>query len=152
MRISIRSAVDPDIAFCEALSRNNMARYHAARGVAWNRKRFVATWSEFENHMLLADGELAGAIRLLANNDALDIRDLQVLPTWQNQGIGSWAIAWARAEAVRRGFPRVGLRVFADNPAMRLYERLGFGIQSMDDNGKVHMTSPAAPGLTQEAR
>ena len=145
MRILIRPAVDSDIAFCEVLSRNNMAPYHAARGVAWDRERFVATWRDFENHMLLADGELAGAIRLLANNDALDIRDLQVLPAWQNQGIGSWAIAWAGAEAVRRGFPRVGLRVFADNPALRLYERIGFNADAVDDDGKIHMVSPAAP-------
>src|SRR5690606_35051706 len=152
MRISIRLASDSDIAFCEALSRNNMAHYHAARGVAWDRERFVARWGDFENHMLLADGELVGAIRLLASNDALDIRDLQVLSAWQNQGIGSWAIAWTRAEAVRRGFPHVGLRVFVDNPALRLYERLGFKAASMDDDGKVHMTSSGAPGMRQEAR
>ena|SRR5690606_3642296 len=152
MRISIRPASDSDIAFCEALSRNNMAHYHAARGVAWDRERFEATWSDFENHMLLANDEMVGVLRLLANNDALDIRDLQVLPAWQDQGIGSWAIDWTRAETVRRGFRRVGLRVFADNPALRLYERLGFKAASMDDDGKVHMTSLAAPGLTQEAR
>jgi ribosomal protein S18 acetylase RimI-like enzyme len=144
MRLSIRHAVDSDIAFCEAVSRGNMAHYHATRGVEWSRKRFQTTWGEFENYMLLANDEMVGVLRLLANNDALDIRDLQVLPAWQNQGIGSWAIAWTRADAVRRGFPRVGLRVFVDNPALRLYERLGFETRTVDEHGKVHMTSPAA--------
>ncbi|MDG6349147.1 GNAT family N-acetyltransferase [Luteimonas sp. 8-5] len=144
MRLSIRHAVDSDIAFCEAVSRGNMAHYHATRGVEWSRKRFQTTWGEFENYMLLANDEMVGVLRLLANNDALDIRDLQVLPAWQNQGIGSWAIAWTRADAVRRGFPRVGLRVFVDNPALLLYERLGFETRTVDEHGKVHMTSPAA--------
>ena len=144
MRLSIRPAVDSDIAFCEAVSRGNMAHYHATRGVEWSRERFQATWGEFENHMLLANDEMVGVLRLLANNDALDIRDLQVLPVWQNQGIGSWAIAWTRAEAVCRGFLRVGLRVFADNPALQLYERLGFETQTVDDHGKAHMTCAAA--------
>lgn len=144
MRVTLRPAIDSDIAFCEALTRGNMAHYHAARGVAWDRERFLATWGALENHMLLADGAPAGALRLLANNDALEIRDLQVMPAWQNRGIGSWAIAWSRAEAVRRGFARVGLRVFADNPASRLYERLGFNADAVDDDGKIHMVSPAA--------
>jgi GNAT superfamily N-acetyltransferase len=144
MRVSFRPAVDSDIAFCESLSRANMERYHAARGIAWNGERFLSSWNDFENHLILADDEVAGVLRLQAGNDALDIRDLQLLPAWQSQGVGSRAIAWTRAEAARRGFPRVGLRVFADNPALQLYERLGFETQTVDDHGKAHMTCAAA--------
>src|SRR5690606_31045707 len=80
MQVSLKPAVDSDIAFCEALSRGNMAHYHVARGIEWNTELFVSTWNELENHLLLADGEVAGLLRLLTVDDALDIRDLQVLP------------------------------------------------------------------------
>jgi ribosomal protein S18 acetylase RimI-like enzyme len=144
MQVSLRPAVDSDIAFCEVLSRGNMAHYHAARGIEWNTELFVSTWNELENHLILADGKVAGLLRLLTVDDTLDIRDLQVLPAWQNQGVGSWAVAWTRAEAARRGLSRVGLRVFADNPALKTYERIGFKAEAVDDHGKVRMTCPAA--------
>jgi len=67
MRVAIRPAVDSDIAFCEALSRANMERYHAERGIAWSRERFLSSWNDFENHLILADDEVAGLLRLQAD-------------------------------------------------------------------------------------
>ena len=141
--LSLRPAGEEDIAFCEILRRSNMAAYHSARGVALDPERFVAGWSAFENFMLQADGEVAGMLRLLVADDALEIRDLQLLPAHRNRGIGSWAVDWTLAEADRRGLARVRLRVFVENPALRLYSRLGFKVDSMDEQGKVQMSCVA---------
>ena len=56
----------------------------------------------------------------------------------QGQGIGGWALRQAQALAVQRGHPRLQLRVYADNPARRLYARLGFTVESEAD-GTLHM-------------
>ena len=148
MTPSIRPALDSDVAFCESLSRSNMALYHAAHGVEWNTERFIAGWPHFENFMLEVDGAIVGLVRLLVVDDALEIRDLQLLAAHRGCGTGTWAIGWAKAEAARRGLDTLRLRVFRENPALRLYQRLGFRTDSIDATGKVHMSYAFACGAT----
>lgn len=138
--LSLRPASDADIAFCESLSRANMAAYHSARGIAWDQHRFLANWGLFENFMVLADGEVAGLLRWLVVDGALEIRDLQLLPAQRGRGVGAWAMGRARSEALARGIGSLRLRVFGENPAMRLYRRLGFEVDAVDGDGKVHMS------------
>ncbi len=140
MKLSLRPALDLDIAFCESLSRSNMSAYHAAHGVAWNTERFIAGWNDFENFMIESDGSVLGLMRLLVVDGALEIRDLQLLPERRSQGIGAWALGRAKAEAASRGLRSLRLRVFQENPAQRLYTRLGFDVDTIDSTGKVHMT------------
>jgi ribosomal protein S18 acetylase RimI-like enzyme len=54
------------------------------------------------------------------------IQDLFVYPTHRNQGIGGMLLAKVAAQARRRNAPMIELTVRADNPARRLYDRLGF--------------------------
>ena len=141
MNLSLRTAIGKDAAFCESLSRANMAVYHRARGIDWDPQRFQASWLQFENLMVLAGGEVVGLLRLLAEGDALAIRDLQLLPGQQGRGIGSWAVERAKALAWERGFRRVVLRVYADNPARNLYLRRGFVVEATVDD-TLHMACP----------
>src|ERR671912_734366 len=126
MRLALRPAAEEELAFCEALTRGNLSVYLAARGTFWDPGLYRANWGEFENLVILADGRLAGVLRLRAAGDALEIRDLQIVPACQGQGIGSWAIEKAKSLAADRGFGMVRLRVFEENPAKALYARLGF--------------------------
>ena len=144
MRLALRSASEDELEFCEALHRSNMSVYLAARDTLWEPALFLASWAEFENLMIVADGHTAGLLRLVADNDALEIRDLQVIPARQGQGIGSWAVQQAKLLAADRGLGLVRLRVFEENPAMALYSRLGFATQSII-GGKVHMSSELPP-------
>ncbi len=137
-RLTLHAATAHDFAFCEHLSRTNMAGYRAARGIAWDPERFRASWAEFENLMILAVDDRVGLLRLLPEGEALGLRDLQVVPSRQDKGIGGWAVRQAQALAVQRGHPRLQLRVYADNPARRLYARLGFAVES-DTDGTLHM-------------
>ena len=115
-----------------------MARYRAARGIVWDPMRFEASWTAFENWIVLADGDAVGTLRLLAEGDALAIRDLQLRPDAQRRGHGTWAIAQARRMARARGARVLRLRVYADNPAARLYARMGFVVHDEID-GVLHM-------------
>jgi 2-amino-4-hydroxy-6-hydroxymethyldihydropteridine diphosphokinase len=134
----LRRASGDDRAFCEALARDNMAAYREARGIAWDPLRFAASWSAFENWIVVAAGEAVGTLRLLAEDDALAIRDLQVRPGAQRQGHGTWAIGEARRLARQRGATGLRLRVYPDNPALRLYQRLGFAVAGERD-GVLHL-------------
>lgn len=138
MRLSIRPAADEERAFCEALNRLNMGAYLTKRDITWDPNRFLASWLEFENLLILADSDVVGLLRLAPERDALGLRDLQVIPGRQGEGVGTWAVQQAQAIAAHRGFLRLRLRVYKENPAVALYTRLGFETESVA-GGTVHM-------------
>ena len=138
MTLSLRPATEDQLAFCEALTRGNLSEYLAARSTPWDPGRYRASWQAFENQLILADDRTAGLLRLLADGRALEIRDLQVVPAWQGQGVGTWTIQQVKSLAARRGFGLIRLRVFAENPARALYARLGF-VDEAVACGKVQM-------------
>ena len=144
MRLSLRPATDEERAFCESLNRRNMGGYLATRGIAWDPDRFFASWLEFENLMILADSNVVGLLRLIPEQDALGLRDLQVLSPRQGQGIGTWAAQQAQAMTVSRGFLRLHLRVYEENPARALYAHLGFKTESVA-GGTVDMAWAVPP-------
>jgi ribosomal protein S18 acetylase RimI-like enzyme len=53
------------------------------------------------------------------------IVDIAFLPQWCNRGIGGALIAAVQAQARQRG-DKVSIHVERENPARRLYQRLGF--------------------------
>ena len=145
MKLQLRPAQERDFAFCESLSRSNMASYRSARGIAWDPNRFLASWAQFETSVICAGDLRAVFLALLVVDEALEIRDLHVAPAHRNHGIGTWAIAQAKSEAASRALEALRLRVYADNPARHLYARLGFKADSTDD-GVLHMTYRLPPG------
>ncbi len=57
--------------------------------------------------------------------EALHVLDIALLPDWCGQGIGSCCLQGLFDEALRDGLD-VSIQVELDNPARRLYDRLGF--------------------------
>jgi ribosomal protein S18 acetylase RimI-like enzyme len=72
--------------------------------------------------------------RLLINRGEKEIRlvDISILPQCRNTGIGSLLVRRVQKEAAALRLPVV-LHVLRSNPALRLYERLGF--LKLGDNG-----------------
>ena len=138
MRLSLQPATDSDRRFCESLTRENMGAYLAARSSIWDSNRYSKSWAEFENLLIVESGAAVGLLRLLPVDDALEVRDIQVLPDCQGRGIGSWTIQQAKCLAVARGFFKLRLRVYEGNRAKSLYTRYGFTVELVDD-GVVHM-------------
>ncbi len=56
-----------------------------------------------------------------------NIHDLAVLPHCRGQGVGEALIRAAESQARRAGCCKMTLEVRSDNPAQRLYRRMGFG-------------------------
>ncbi|HUH89927.1 MAG TPA: GNAT family N-acetyltransferase [Lysobacter sp.] len=145
MDVSLRPATQEEFAFCESLSRRNMGGYLAARKILWDPDRFLASWAAFENLMIVADSRVVGLLRLAPEQDALGLRDLQIIPEYQGRGIGNWAVRQAQSIAASRGFRRLRLRVYTENPAGALYARAGFKVESVVD-GTIHMACDLSPG------
>ena len=78
-----------------------------------------------DHQLLLIDGEPAGRVYLARSEKELRILDIALVPENRNKGIGTRIIKDLLDEATRTQKP---VRVYVEqlNPAMRLFERLGF--------------------------
>jgi ribosomal-protein-alanine N-acetyltransferase len=75
------------------------------------------------------DGILVGTVSIAETERprrSLHLFALEVGEAFRNQGVGGEIVRWVVDEARRRGRTRVFLEVRVDNPARRLYHRLGF--------------------------
>ena len=114
--------------FVEQLTLRNMESYYNEIGICWDHALFDKNWNEFENYEITLEGCAVGVLRLSHDNFAYYIRDLQIESDWQHQGVGSQAISFTIEAALKAGFQLLRLRVFCVNPAVALYERMGFRI------------------------
>lgn len=75
--------------------------------------------------IILVGGESAGRLYVFRGADEIRIVDIALLPGFRSRGLGSALIASLQAEAHASGRP---LRIHVErfNPALRLYQRLGF--------------------------
>jgi|GEM_PF-1177169 len=67
------------------------------------------------------------------------LHSMQVVVEHRSRGIGTWLLACFESEVRARGFRKVGLAVFTDNPAKRLYERHGYIVTGTDGPNALQM-------------
>jgi ribosomal protein S18 acetylase RimI-like enzyme len=98
--------------------------------------------------MIAVDGTVCGWLHVHEAGDGIDLLQLYVAREHQNGGIGTDIVSVLQARAAALGRP-LRLNVLINNPARRLYERLGFRIER-SDAVKHHMAWSAA-GASAEA-
>lgn len=106
---------------------------------AFLRQQFEAQDLHYRTHypaaewlVVLEDGEPIGRLYVDRSANGLRVMDIALLPERRGRGIGRHLIEELQAEAAGSGLP-VTLHVEADNPAQRLYARLGF--RFVEDEG-----------------
>lgn len=124
----VEPATPADYVFTHDLTRRNMGGYVARHWGAWDPDIYLRNYRTTENFVLWLDGRRVGFVRLRPDADALVLDDLQVPPEYQNRGIGTDALAAVERMARSRGLRAVRLRCFHDNPARRLYLRIGYAV------------------------
>ncbi|MBV2131083.1 GNAT family N-acetyltransferase [Arsukibacterium indicum] len=122
-----------DLAKAARFTLSNMRRYYEQYSVDWDEAQIEKMTQELVNFDILLEGKLIGVIRLSFDSDDCWLRDLQVEQSYQNQGIGSIAIAEAERFAREHCAENLKLRVFKNSPAVHLYKRQGFGLTSEDE-------------------
>lgn len=71
VKLPLRPANNQELAFCESLTRSNISADLATRKIPWDTARFVASWAEFENLLIMANSQVVGLLRLLPEQDAI---------------------------------------------------------------------------------
>lgn len=92
------------------------------------RRGHAASHPGAEHHVVEVDGRPVGRWSIDRRADAIILVDVAIHPDRQGRGIGALLIERLVAESEKAGLP-LRLIVAADNPARRLYERLGFRAQ-----------------------
>lgn len=107
--------------------------------VAFLRMQFDAQHSHYHEHypnaafdVILIEGQPAGRLYVHRGSDEFLVIDIAMLPAYRNRRIGTHLLGALQTEAA---LARKPLRIHVErfNPALRLYERLGF--QQIDDQG-----------------
>lgn len=95
-------------------------------------------------HLLLVDGEPAGVLWVDRDPAGWHVLDIALLPAFRGLGFGAQALRGLMADAAGTGHA-VRLAVSVDNPARRLYERLGFDVTGRDEMRLSMAWTPPAP-------
>jgi GNAT superfamily N-acetyltransferase len=133
---TLRAPQEEDLPFLLRLREIAMDPHHRAAGVfqtpAEMEERVRSHWNEAR--VVEVEGRPAGLWKLWRRHDAWWILQVQLMPEHQNRGIGAALIRSLQAQARDAGMP-LRLKVLRTNPALRLYERLGFVVVGDDEHG-----------------
>ena len=88
-------------------------------------RAFAMQSPEASHQIILLGDQRVGRIIILRTDQQIRLSDIALLPQHRNKGIGASLIKSLCAEAARSDLP-VQLQVVKSNPALGLYERLGF--------------------------
>jgi len=128
-----RAATTADIDFARQLTCANMLPYYLRHDLLWQDEAFDLAWIIRQNWLICREEQVLGFVSLSRDARALYIRELQIDQAFRGQGAGTWAIgqAWDMVALERR--PALRLTVFKDNPARKLYERMGLYVAGEDE-------------------
>jgi len=95
-------------------------------------KFYRETFAQAELSLILVDGEPAGRLYVDRRTQEIRLIDIALLPEHRGRGLGGRLMRDLLEEAQAAGKP-VTIHVERTNPALRLYERLGF--RPVEDQG-----------------
>jgi ribosomal protein S18 acetylase RimI-like enzyme len=88
-------------------------------------RSYQAAFPAATDNIICLDGDPIGRILVDRNSKALHLIDIAILENHRGQGIGTTLIGHLLLECRSQGLP-MHLQVLQANPALRLYQRLGF--------------------------
>ncbi len=131
MKVSItfRKADQDDIYFLLALRKQTMDVYLSDAGIETSEAYHLSRINEHyeDSNIILCDSQVIGLLKLGVLDESVHIRQFQILPEFQNRGIGAKVLELVKRKATELNLP-VTLSVLLHNPAKSLYLRSGFKV------------------------
>ncbi|MCG9640904.1 GNAT family N-acetyltransferase [Vibrio sp. Isolate34] len=124
--MEVKQVKGSDPHFAELITKTNMASYYQARGIAWGHSQFLRSWDELDNYEVYVDGSRIGVIRFSYTRGTTFLRDFQILAEYQGRGFGAKCLDLVIEHANNQASTQLVLRVFSENPAIKLYQSKGF--------------------------
>ena len=108
---------------------------------------YRANYLGVEYSIILKDDQPIGRLYVHRQSEEIRIMDIALLPEFRNQGIGSSLLNEILEEAFKNHLP-VTIHVERFNPAIHLYERLGFRL--VEDRGVYYFMRWLPPILEKD--
>lgn len=127
--LTLRPSTPSDAALFYAVIDQTMRDFIIATWGSWDEVRVsqesISDSSSGTAQVIQVDGQDAGVLVVVEEENFLELQQLYLLPAYQLQGVGSELLATVvrRSAALGKG---ARLRVLRANPAKRFYERFGF--------------------------
>jgi ribosomal protein S18 acetylase RimI-like enzyme len=130
-QISLRPATDADLSFLLELRLLTMTAHQIASGVTpSDDERLRRVRLRFECAEIVSfDGRAVGLLKVARDDNDWELIQIQLHPDFQGQGIGRGLVESVIVQAREAGAV-LHLSVLKQNPARRLYEKLGFVVVS----------------------
>ena len=114
IRVSTRLAVEADKDFlfqlCRAAYHDVVVRQFGKWDDIWQREHFADKWGRMEYRVVEHGGKPVGTTSVSEEADHVFLNEIQILPAFQSQGIGT-SLVTDLIEQARRGAKDVRLRV-----------------------------------------
>lgn len=130
-KLSFRQATRYDIPFLLALRKLSMTEHLEKAGLFYDDEQHLARINEFfeDSFILMLEEQEIGLVKLAQNKESWHLRQFQIMPRYHRKGIGKQVVELLQQKAGERDLP-ITLNVLLENPAMKLYQRMGFEIVS----------------------
>jgi ribosomal protein S18 acetylase RimI-like enzyme len=122
----IRAAENSDYDFIFALLKENMLAAFEKHWGSWNEKSFGENYHKEHMRVIEHNNERIGYIDFKFKNDCGYLNNIQLSTKIRDKGLGTYIMRMLEQETLNRGQKRICLKVFKDNRAIKLYERLGY--------------------------
>jgi GNAT superfamily N-acetyltransferase len=137
--LSLRPVIDADRPFLERLYR--LVRWDEFAPTGWpdatktaflaqqfdfQRRQYEQLYGGAELHLIVQGDEPIGRIYVDRTGRDLVLIEISLLPEWRGRGIGAALLEQLQQEVGAGLRDRVSLQVTPENPARRLYQRMGF--------------------------
>jgi ribosomal protein S18 acetylase RimI-like enzyme len=138
--LQLRPATQSDFSFCNALYFQTMKPLLEALG-QWDEERaedaFIGYFKCKEIRLIEFENRTIGWVQISENPLQINLDQIHLLPAYRNRGLGTKLIRafMKRAAALRKP---LHLSLVKGNPAVLLYQRLGF-VHNGEDDTKFHM-------------
>jgi ribosomal protein S18 acetylase RimI-like enzyme len=133
--IGFRKVKHDDIDFLLRLRKKSMSAHLIQAKIKLTNEQHLERIKEhyYDSHIILRDRKPIGVLKmgivaLKGTTKSLHIRQLQILPEFQGQGVGSKVLTVVKKRALQLQLP-ITLNVLLRNPARGLYLRHGFQIE-----------------------
>lgn len=127
IKITYKPASEQDIDYLLWLRQQTMTAYLELAGVAADKETHMSRirYKLAHARIVFADGVKTGLLKCVKSPEQTEIIQIQIDPAFQGKGIGRLLLETVIAEARQRN-SKVILSVLKQNPALKLYQRVGF--------------------------
>jgi ribosomal protein S18 acetylase RimI-like enzyme len=128
-KLDCRKALSSDLPFLIELRKATMRKHYLNAGLAYNDEEQTKRIKDRFDlaKIILFDGQDIGLLKIDQASVPWALHQIQILPVHQKKGLGEQILRQITGEAKKSG-ASIQLGVLKNNPAKRLYERVGFRV------------------------